>query len=132
MLVWEHLSKSGFINGSYTCNTAPSSATSPSNPYGSLLDLRYDAAFQQAGGTASRHNLKTGSQVPSDILAEIDRKVDDGSPIQGSFRAPSTAAATCFSATAWVTNPPGPDCQDHPFLTPFDTFTQATQCLFFH
>jgi len=110
-LVWEHLSKSGFINGSYTCATTASSATSPSNPYGSLLDLRYDTAFQGAG-TASRHNLKTGGQVPSDVLAEIDRKVDDGSPAQGSFRAPATADTACFAGTtlAWVTNPPGPNC----------------------
>jgi prepilin-type N-terminal cleavage/methylation domain-containing protein len=107
-LVWEHLSKSGFINGSYTCATTPSSATSPSNPYGALLNLVYDDGFQ--GGTASRHNLKTGGQVPSDILAEIDRKVDDGNPTQGSFRAPKTANAACFAA-AWVTNPPGPNCE---------------------
>lgn len=108
-LVWEHLSKAGFINGSYTCATTPSSATSPSNPYGSLLNLVYDNGFQGAG-TASRHNLKTGAQVPSDILAEIDRKVDDGNPTQGSFRAPATANAACFAA-AWVTNPPGPNCE---------------------
>jgi prepilin-type N-terminal cleavage/methylation domain-containing protein len=112
LLVWEHLSKSGFINGSYTCAATASSATSPSNPYGSPLDLAYDALFQQAGGTASRHNLKTGAQVPSDILAEIDRKVDDGSPAQGSFRAPAAVAATCYTGTplAWVTNPPGANC----------------------
>src|SRR5688572_25815738 len=66
LLVWEHLSKSGFINGSYTCNTAPTSATSPSNPYGSLLNLQYDTLYQGSGGTANRHNLKTGTQVPSD------------------------------------------------------------------
>ena len=109
LLVWEHLSKSGFINGSYTCATAASTATSPSNPYGSLLNLQYDTLYQGAGG-ASRHNLKTGTQVPSDILAEIDRKVDDGNPTQGSFRAPAAASATCFGAT-WVTNPAGGNCE---------------------
>jgi len=109
ILVWEHLSKSGFINGSYTCAKTATSATSPSNPYGSVLNLVYDDGFQGAG-KASRHNLKTGGQVPSDILAEIDRKVDDGNPTQGSFRAPATANAACF-ATAWVTNPPGPNCE---------------------
>ncbi|HYH42466.1 MAG TPA: prepilin-type N-terminal cleavage/methylation domain-containing protein [Burkholderiales bacterium] len=110
LLVWEHLSKSGFINGSYTCDTTQSSATSPSNPYGSPLVLQYDALFYQGTATASRHNLKTGAQVPSDILAEIDRKVDDGNPAQGSFRAPAPLVAICASATAWVTNPPGADC----------------------
>ena len=110
LLVWEHLSKSGFINGSYTCATAATSATSPSNPYGALLNLQYDTLYQGSGGSANRHNLKTGTQVPSDILAEIDRKVDDGSPTQGSFRAPAAANAACFAA-AWVTNPPGANCE---------------------
>src|SRR5688500_18384740 len=45
ILVSEHLSKAGFINGSYTCGTAASSATSPPNPYGSLLDLRFDTDY---------------------------------------------------------------------------------------
>jgi len=109
-LVWEHLSKSGFINGSYTCATTASSATSPSNPYGALLALQYDALYQGAS-SASRHNLKTGGQVPSDILAEIDRKVDDGSPTQGSFRAPATLVPACATTGGWVTNPPGPNCE---------------------
>lgn len=113
LLVWEHLSKAGFINGSFTCAAAQSTATSPSNPYGSVLMLQYDALYQGAG-TASRHNLKTGTQVPSDILAEIDRKVDDGNPLTGSFRAPAAAAATCYSSTApgsWVTASPGANCE---------------------
>ena len=34
-LAWEHLSKAGFINGTYTCGTgAPTPATNPTNPYG--------------------------------------------------------------------------------------------------
>lgn len=113
LLVWEHLSKAGFINGSYTCAATPTSTTSPSNPYGDILDLQFDALYQGAG-TANRHNLKTGNQVPSDILAEIDRKIDDGSPSQGSFRAPATPAAGCTvtagTVVTWATNPVGPNC----------------------
>jgi prepilin-type N-terminal cleavage/methylation domain-containing protein len=109
LLVWEHLSKSGFINGSYTCAVAASPATSPTNPYGSVMNLQYDAAYQINNGT-SRHNLNTGTQVPSDILAEIDRNVDDGSPTQGSFRAPAVANAACFGAT-WVTQPVATSCE---------------------
>ncbi|HET7158364.1 MAG TPA: hypothetical protein VFI62_05180 [Burkholderiales bacterium] len=108
ILVWEHLSKAQFINGSYTCAAAAAPATSPSNPYGGLLDLQFDAAFQSQ--TGARHNLKTGAGIPSDILAEIDRKVDDGSPTQGTFRAPAAADAACFG-TAWVTTAPGTNCQ---------------------
>ena len=84
ILAWEHLSKAGFINGSYTCNTTESTTTTPSNPYGTRLQLIYDNVY--AGTPTARHNVKTGNQVPSDILAEIDRKVDDGSAIGGTFR----------------------------------------------
>src|SRR5687768_4146083 len=86
-LVWEHLSKAGFINGTYTCATGtPTQATSPTNPYGQPLVLQFDAAYAGPPTVPSRHNLKTGRQIPSDILAEIDRKIDDGNPQQGSFR----------------------------------------------
>lgn len=112
-LVWEHLSKAGFINGSYNCAAAPTSTSNPSNPYGDILILQFDTDYQGSGGTANRHNLKTGNQVPSDILAEIDRKVDDGSPAQGSFRAPTAPAAGCTNAgppLTWATNPVGANC----------------------
>jgi hypothetical protein len=59
---------------------------------------------------AIRHNIKTGNQIPSDILAEIDRKVDDGNPVTGVFQfsvynggsggTPPTGA-TCLSGGAW-------------------------------
>lgn len=109
ILVWEHLARAGFINGSYTCAATATTATSPSNPYGGILDLQFDAAFL---GGSLRHNLKTGGSVPSDILAEVDRKVDDGNPAQGSFRAaPLAPVAGCAAGTAWVTAPsPGTDC----------------------
>lgn len=109
-LVWEHLSRAQFINGSYTCAATATMATTPTNPYAGLIDLRFDSAFQGGVATGSRHNLKTGGSMPSDILAEIDRKVDDGNPITGSFRAPATAAAACFNTT-WVTSDPASDCQ---------------------
>lgn len=115
LLAWEMLSKAGFINGSYTCAATASTATSPANPYSGLLDLRFDDFY---GGTAtSRHNLKTGSQVPSDILAELDRKVDDGNPEQGSFRGTgffnatsAKAPATTCADTAWKTTTVDSNC----------------------
>src|SRR4051812_2359949 len=57
-LAWEHLSKSGFINGSYTCATTESATTSPTNPYGRYFIVKYDASY--AGTASTRHNLKTG------------------------------------------------------------------------
>ena len=33
-----------------------------------------------------KHNLKTGAQVPVKIVAELDRKIDDGNPFSGGFQ----------------------------------------------
>ena len=33
-----------------------------------------------------KHNLKTGGQVPVEIIAEVDRKIDDGKPESGGFQ----------------------------------------------
>jgi len=105
--VWDHLSHAGFINGTYVYNATESSATTPSNPYGTFMQLIYDNVYADSAGTIpSRHNLKTGPRVPVDILAEIDRKIDDGNAQTGSMRfsaysAGGTAptAANCYDAT---------------------------------
>ncbi|HEU5284521.1 MAG TPA: prepilin-type N-terminal cleavage/methylation domain-containing protein [Burkholderiales bacterium] len=86
IVVWEHLSRAGFINGSYTYAALPeSSASAPTNPYVRYIQVIYDNVYGVGGG-AVRHNIKTGNQIPSDILAEIDRKIDDGNPIGGVFQ----------------------------------------------
>jgi prepilin-type N-terminal cleavage/methylation domain-containing protein len=120
VLAWEHLSKSGFINGSYTCAATESPTTSPSNPFAVRLQLVWDAVYDPAASPA-RHNLKTGGQIPSDILAEVDRKIDDGSATGGTFRfsaydggagAP-TGSGTCYAATApnqWASTSPVANC----------------------
>ncbi|MEN6587355.1 MAG: prepilin-type N-terminal cleavage/methylation domain-containing protein [Sulfuricella sp.] len=111
ILVWEHLSRAGFINGSYTYNATQSDATTPKNPYAVYLQLIFDAAYGDSGTAQSKHNLKTGAQVPVEILAEVDRKIDDGNGLRGGFRfsqyqgnaatAPAAAAATgaCINTT---------------------------------
>ncbi len=109
--VWEHLSRSGFITGTYTHGAAYTAASAPTNPYTMFLVLRFDNVYADTVAApatpANRHNLKTGNQVPSDILAEVDRKVDDGNPLTGTIRfttlsATGTAptAAGCINAAA--------------------------------
>ncbi|HKA44625.1 MAG TPA: prepilin-type N-terminal cleavage/methylation domain-containing protein [Burkholderiales bacterium] len=121
---WEHLSKSGFINGSYTYAAVPeTTASALTNPYVRYVQLIYDNSYG-VGGLVSRHNIKTGNQVPSDILAEIDRKIDDGNPIGGIFQfspynggaggtSPTGGAVgTCYTAgppPAWSA-PPVTNC----------------------
>lgn len=128
ILAWEHLSKAGFINGTYAfaAATEPSSTTSPTNPYGAYMQVVYDAVF--GPGTASaRHNIKTGPQIPVEIIVEVDRKIDDGKPYAGSFQfstfqsnavaAPQTGAGNCVLVDAttpadstWLTTSGNPNC----------------------
>lgn len=124
VLAWEHLSKSGFINGSYTCAAAETTnVTTPANPYAMRLQLIYDSVYDPPGppAPAARHNLKTGNQIPSDILAEVDRKIDDGNATGGTFRfsayqgggAVPVGSGTCYSATApnpWASATPVTNC----------------------
>ena len=112
--VWEHLSKAGFITGSYTPGGTPAYATTsaPANPYGAFLVMRYDTAYADTGTAASRHNLKTGNQIPADLLAEIDRKVDDGAPDTGSFRFSSLALTGPVTTANCMTAEDKPDQKD--------------------
>jgi prepilin-type N-terminal cleavage/methylation domain-containing protein len=92
LLVWDHLSHAGFITGTYTATSATaasSPATNPANPYNVLIQLVYDPNYAEGANPVagvSRHNVKTGSQVPVEIMAEVDRKVDDGRANTGGFR----------------------------------------------
>jgi prepilin-type N-terminal cleavage/methylation domain-containing protein len=89
VLAWEHLAKSGFINGSYIYAATSTDASNPKNPYAGFMQLVYDANY--GGNTTTtpsptRHNLKTGPNIPVEIVAELDRKVDDGAPYTGAFQ----------------------------------------------
>lgn len=86
VLAWEHLSKAGFINGTYTCAATESDTTTPRNPYNIRLQLIYDGVYGISSGGATRHNLKTGGQIPIEIIAEVDRKIDDDRPYTGAFQ----------------------------------------------
>jgi len=87
---WYHLTKAGFITGNYTgTGDKATTANSPSNPFGGLMELIFDGNYYSATATeknSSVHNIKTGINIPSVVLAEVDRKIDDGSPITGGLR----------------------------------------------
>jgi prepilin-type N-terminal cleavage/methylation domain-containing protein len=113
---WEHLAKAGFITGNYVYNATESTSTTPSNPYGVPIRLIYDNVYRD--GTADtgtdRHNLKTGANIPSDILAEVDRKIDDGMGHTGQFRhstyGGSGTFAQCTNNNAWQSATPFANC----------------------
>ena len=84
--VWEHLSHAGFLNKAFTYAAIPETpGSAPMTLNGRYVQLIYDNAYG-AGSGPMRHNFKTGNLVSSWILAEIDRKVDDGNPLGGVFQ----------------------------------------------
>jgi prepilin-type N-terminal cleavage/methylation domain-containing protein len=115
---WEHLSKAGFITGSYVYSATAAPSNTPVNPYGSLVQLIFDNVYQDPAATpATRHNLKTGNNIPSDILAEVDRKIDDGLGNAGQLRFSTFGGAVntsdaCFNSTsgAWQSATPNANC----------------------
>jgi len=90
ILAWMHLASAGFLNGSYTMETGdpiPSDTNNPKNPYNIFLQLKYDGVYADTTAPPpNKHNLKTGAQVPVEIISEVDRKIDDGNGIRGGFR----------------------------------------------
>lgn len=91
MAVWEHLSRSGFLAGSYTYAAGGETPLSaPRTVFGSYPRIAYGDLY--AGIASARNNLNTGNPVPATILAEVDRKLDDGVAATGSFRASSVSS----------------------------------------
>jgi len=88
-LFWLHLSAAGFITGSYNGvavanNLGCPSTTCAINSYGTPMMFSWGSS---ADGTNRRaHELRTGRGLPVEVVAELDRKVDDGIPRTGSFQ----------------------------------------------
>ncbi|MBZ0104545.1 MAG: type II secretion system GspH family protein [Sulfuricella denitrificans] len=95
-IAWTHLSKAGFLAAEYSMSSATESVTiknTPKNIFNAFLQIAHDENFAQTASTA-RNNIKTGNRIPVDILAEIDRKIDDGNAMQGAFRYSAFNGAT--------------------------------------
>jgi prepilin-type N-terminal cleavage/methylation domain-containing protein len=90
IFVWTHLTAAGFLNGSYAATSTTTTVgpgNTPTNPYGTFVELVYDNDYGDGAVLQTlRHNLKTGNEVPVEILAEVDRKIDDGKPFAGAFQ----------------------------------------------
>jgi hypothetical protein len=101
ILAWQHLSAAGFLNGNYEMLnvgvTAPTADNTPRNVFGGYLQFVFDSTWGNSTNTAARHNLKSGNYVPAAVLAEVDRKTDDGLPGTGRFQ---------FSTYAGTGDPP--------------------------
>jgi prepilin-type N-terminal cleavage/methylation domain-containing protein len=125
ILAWMHLSHAGFLTGNYTmasATEAAGAANSPTNPYNALLQIAHDNVYAIVTGDPAatvRPNIKTGNQIPVEILTEVDRKVDDANAGRGTFRFSAYQGAgtapdptTCFTAGTgvWLTTSNQTNC----------------------
>ncbi|MBT8128707.1 MAG: prepilin-type N-terminal cleavage/methylation domain-containing protein [Gammaproteobacteria bacterium] len=91
-LVWVHLEAAGYLTGGYTNPAATvvddaydcPPTTCPDNGFGSGMNLSYGNLVQT--GAANTHELISGRGIPVEVIAELDRKVDDGSPNSGAMQ----------------------------------------------
>jgi len=89
LLVWTHLSQSGFLKGNSRMadgEASASEANSPKSPFAVYMQIGFDGQYGLSGSGAPRHNLKSGAQVPVEVAAELDRKTDDGKPYKGAVQ----------------------------------------------
>lgn len=112
ILVWTHLTRSGLLKGEYDMAdgaTAPSERDNAKNPYSAYMQIAFDGVYGPGGASQPHHSLKTGPQIPVEVLAELDRKVDDGRPYQGAVQfspyaangpAPGEGGTECTTAAA--------------------------------
>ncbi|HYA20170.1 MAG TPA: prepilin-type N-terminal cleavage/methylation domain-containing protein [Burkholderiales bacterium] len=124
-IAWEHMSHAGFLTGSFNMGTATDAvaqANTPLNSWNAYLQLIYDNNYSVVVGdpaATARHNLKTGNQVPVEVMTEVDRKVDDANPGRGTYRfstyvgaGTAPTAATCADLTngVWLTTSGQTNC----------------------
>jgi hypothetical protein len=64
-----------------------------------LLQLENDQQYGLGAGPL-KHNLKTGAQLPVEIVSEVDRKIDDGFPYTGAFQFSTYAASGATAPVA--------------------------------
>ena len=111
--VWVHLQAAGYITGNYDADATNTTATEygcnistcPDNGFGVGMNLSFGEEIRSAPGF-NAHELITGRGVPVEVLAELDRKVDDGAPETGAMQLGA-------GGTNWATTS-SDNCQDTP------------------
>ncbi len=92
-MVWQHLALSQFIQGAYGGAPAYIAQTdAPINAFNGRVLLGQSDDYQGAGAV-DRLVYVFGSQVPVNVMRELDVKIDDSAPLTGVMRATTTAAA---------------------------------------
>ncbi len=99
LALWEHLSKARFIQGNYVGGNAQpdqdDTDKAPRNAFNGFLMLyRSSDYYDTAASPTEQLNLVLGAGIPVNVLAELDRKIDDGLPQTGVLRHAVTASGT--------------------------------------
>lgn len=105
---WLHMARAGLLSGSFDGGAAANNlnclaTTCPVNAYGGRMTLLF--ASNANGTGAITHEIRTGAQIPVGVIAELDRKVDDGTPNTGTFQFDAASTAACVigagAAATW-------------------------------
>ncbi|RLA09966.1 MAG: prokaryotic N-methylation site [Gammaproteobacteria bacterium] len=106
--VWAQLGVAGFLTGAFDGGSATANWTCASNrcltnSFSGPMMLAFGSEARGTGG--SSHELWSGGQLPVNVIAEIDRKIDDGLPRSGTFQVGgSLNSGACATATAYRIN----------------------------
>lgn len=100
--LWEQMSKAGFISGTYagSAATEPSASNNlaPMNAYNGVIIVGVTDDYQ--GAATKRLKFVIGRGLPVGVARELDVKLDDVAPENGSVRAaPADADVTVFAGT---------------------------------
>ncbi len=104
MAMWEHLSKAGFIQGSYagTANEPDQqNGLAPLNAFNAPMIVGRTDDYQSTGTAAVRLHLVTGRFIPAKVMRELDVKIDDAQPKTGSLRAVDNAVTVFDGTNKW-------------------------------
>ncbi len=112
--VWQQLALAGFIKGDFngealteTGQCLPS--TCLTSPLGGTIIVSNQINISSLG--TGRLAATLGSDHPASLLAEVDRKLDDGNPTQGSVRVNANFENNCVTDTQQWDEQDNPNCQ---------------------
>lgn len=117
---WRHLAYAGMISGQYTGNAvaqvdyACDPSRCPGNGFGAGMTISYT---NEGGNVGNANELVSGRAIPVTILAELDRKSDDGLATSGNMRLGNggggwggAAATACVNGTNYELTTPSDNC----------------------
>jgi hypothetical protein len=130
VLIFQNLTAAGFISCAPCANVnagsvAATSNNSPANVYGGFLQMMNSTSaangtsWFNAGTAVTRLVLDTGGNIPSQVLAEVDRKADDGVPAEGQLRVTVAPVGTVLACAPTITGTtPAAAVWANPSITP--------------